>query len=183
MLTSALDACDANPDFQLTLTGAKRFLVHDCERMSFATVVSCRNIENFMCQSSLDSPHHSAVSSCLMRAQTHPNCEFSSQNFDDLWLISFSSPEFLTNSNAILGGLNTSLFPGVGSEVKVHSGFRDEHAVTALDVINEVIRLMVEKNTKNITVVSFYHILNNLRNLIENFKSGRTFVGGCFGRT
>jgi hypothetical protein len=69
----------------------------------------------------------------------------------------------LIDSNAILGELDASLFPGVGSEVKVHSGFRDEHAVTALEVINEVEKLMVEKNTKNIAVVSFCHNLNKFK--------------------
>jgi len=30
-----IGACDANPDFQLTLRGAKRFLVHDCKQNCF----------------------------------------------------------------------------------------------------------------------------------------------------
>lgn len=91
-----------------------------------------------------------------------------------------SSAEFLIDSNVILGELDTSLFPGVGTEVKVHSGFRGEHAVTALDVINEVERLMVEKNTKNITVVRLL-ACHNLNSKLFMRNPGWTFAGGCIG--
>ena len=65
-----------------------------------------------------------------------------------------------------LDRLDATLFPGANSDVKVHSGFRNEHAVTASVVFNEVKRLMVDKKTKNITIVKLYRILNLFENLM-----------------
>ena len=53
-----------------------------------------------------------------------------------------------------MGSLSTTLFPGVSSSVKVHSGFRDEHAKTAPAILAEVKRLMSVKGTTNVAVVS-----------------------------
>lgn len=48
---------------------------------------------------------------------------------------------------------DSTLFPGVDPSVKVHSGFADEHAKTALIILNEVERLMTLHNTKTVTAV------------------------------
>lgn len=53
-----------------------------------------------------------------------------------------------------MGSLSTTLFPGVSSSVKVHAGFRDEHAKTAPAILAEVKRLMSVKGTTNVALVS-----------------------------
>jgi len=64
------------------------------------------------------------------------------------------SYEYFTDADKRLDKLDATLFPGVDPDVKVHSGFRNEHAVTASVVFNEVKRLIVDKKTKNITLVT-----------------------------
>lgn len=49
--------------------------------------------------------------------------------------------------------LNATLFPGIPSTVQVHDGFRDEHALTALQILEEVKRLMTVHNTQTVTCV------------------------------
>jgi len=53
-----------------------------------------------------------------------------------------------------MGNLDSNLFPGVSSSVQVHEGFRNEHAITAPTILKEVKRLMLLKNTNNVTLVS-----------------------------
>ncbi|CAE6394025.1 unnamed protein product [Rhizoctonia solani] len=59
----------------------------------------------------------------------------------------------LTDANAFFGNLNTSLFPGVSSAVKVHSGFRDAHAESASAVLAAVKKVMAEKSSSKVTLV------------------------------
>lgn len=49
--------------------------------------------------------------------------------------------------------LNTVLFPGVSSKVEVHTGFRNQHAMTATTILAEVERLVKAKGTQHVTVV------------------------------
>ncbi|KAF9566678.1 alpha/beta-hydrolase [Agrocybe pediades] len=49
--------------------------------------------------------------------------------------------------------LDSGLFPGVSSSVLVHSGFANEHAITAPVILKEVKRLMSVKNTNKVVVI------------------------------
>jgi len=59
----------------------------------------------------------------------------------------------LTDVDFFLATLSTTLFPGVSSAVEVHSGFRDEHALTADIILAEVKSLMTSKGTNNIVTI------------------------------
>ncbi|KAF8893960.1 alpha/beta-hydrolase [Infundibulicybe gibba] len=59
----------------------------------------------------------------------------------------------LTDVNILQDNLDSTLFPGVSSSVTVHDGFRNEHALTAPEILTEVKRLMAAKNTKQVTVI------------------------------
>jgi len=59
----------------------------------------------------------------------------------------------LTDVDFFLETLSTTLFPGVSSAVEVHSGFRDEHALTADIILAEVKSLMTSKGTNNIVTI------------------------------
>ncbi|KAF7299622.1 Lipase-3 domain-containing protein [Mycena chlorophos] len=59
----------------------------------------------------------------------------------------------LTDLNVLKGSLNSTLFPGAPSNIEVHTGFRDEHAITA-DAIREATQsLIATKNATQVTVV------------------------------
>ncbi|KAF7365038.1 Lipase-3 domain-containing protein [Mycena venus] len=51
------------------------------------------------------------------------------------------------------GGLNSTLFPNAPAGLKIHSGFRDEHQLTADEIRTEVQRLIADKGAKQVTVV------------------------------
>ena len=91
------------------------------------------------------------------------------------------SAEFFTDADKRLDKLDAPLFPGVDPEVKVHSGFRNEHAVTASVVFNEVKRLMIDKKTKNITIVT--KSLKSFKKSFYECQLGRAFHGWRIGRT
>ena len=59
----------------------------------------------------------------------------------------------LTDANAIFGTLDTSLFPGVGSTVMVHTGFRDAHKKSATSVLSAVQTAISRYGAKKVTVV------------------------------
>ncbi|KAF9451947.1 alpha/beta-hydrolase [Macrolepiota fuliginosa MF-IS2] len=59
----------------------------------------------------------------------------------------------LTDVNILMDPLDTSLFPGVSSSVQVHDGFRNEHALTAPQILTEVKKLMAAHNTQSVTCV------------------------------
>ncbi|KAF9528105.1 lipase [Crepidotus variabilis] len=58
-----------------------------------------------------------------------------------------------TDANAILGGLDSSLFPGVSSAVEVHEGFRDEQAKTASAILAAVQSTISAKGAKKVAIV------------------------------
>jgi hypothetical protein len=60
----------------------------------------------------------------------------------------------LTDVNILMSSLDTKLFPGISPSVQVHTGFGDEHALTAAKILAEVKNLMASKNTQSITLVS-----------------------------
>ncbi|KAJ3784012.1 Alpha/Beta hydrolase protein [Lentinula aff. detonsa] len=59
----------------------------------------------------------------------------------------------LTDIDVPLATLNSTLFPGISSDVEVHTGFQDEHALTADVILAEVKSLMSSVGTNNIIAV------------------------------
>ncbi|KAF9465014.1 alpha/beta-hydrolase [Collybia nuda] len=59
----------------------------------------------------------------------------------------------LTDMNILLDPLNDTLFPDVPSNVKVHDGFRNEHALTAPIILAEVKKLFKYRHIKKVTVI------------------------------
>ncbi|KAJ7442635.1 Alpha/Beta hydrolase protein [Mycena latifolia] len=59
----------------------------------------------------------------------------------------------LTDVNLLKGELNSTLFPNVPAGIEVHTGFRDEHAITAEEIQTEVKRLIAEKGATQVTTV------------------------------
>ncbi|KAG1820718.1 Alpha/Beta hydrolase protein [Suillus variegatus] len=59
----------------------------------------------------------------------------------------------LTDANALVEHLDSTLFPGVDRSVKVHSGFADEHAKTASAILTEVKSLISQYNATSVTLV------------------------------
>lgn len=69
------------------------------------------------------------------------------------YLTHICSESDLTDVEFDLAPLSTTLFPGVSSSVEVHSGFQDEHALTAATILAEVKSLMASKGTNNLVMV------------------------------
>lgn len=67
----------------------------------------------------------------------------------------------LTDADFILGGLDSSLFPGLSSDIKVHSGFRNEQSLYALLV---VVHLLCESDPLH------FHATGRLRTFFLLFK-------------
>ncbi|KAJ7069639.1 Alpha/Beta hydrolase protein [Mycena amicta] len=59
----------------------------------------------------------------------------------------------LTDLNVLKGELNSTLFPNAPEGLEIHSGFRDEHAITADEIRNEVQSLIASKGATQVTVV------------------------------
>ncbi|KAF9269337.1 lipase [Marasmius fiardii PR-910] len=59
----------------------------------------------------------------------------------------------ITDAKFVPESLDPSLFPGVPSTVKVHDGFRDEHAKTATQVLANVQKALSENSANQVTVV------------------------------
>lgn len=59
----------------------------------------------------------------------------------------------LTDANVLMGPLDPVLFPGIDSSVEVHSGFANEHALTASIILEEVMSLISQYNTNSVTLV------------------------------
>ncbi|KAG1885083.1 Alpha/Beta hydrolase protein [Suillus subluteus] len=59
----------------------------------------------------------------------------------------------LTDAYGLPERLDSTLFPGVGSDVKLHSGFADEHKRTASIILNEVKSLISQYNATSVTLV------------------------------
>lgn len=54
-----------------------------------------------------------------------------------------------------MASLDTKLFPGVPSDIKVHQGFRDQHEKTASTILTEVERLMSATGSEFLVAVRF----------------------------
>lgn len=59
----------------------------------------------------------------------------------------------LTDASVLMGPLDPVLFPGIDSSVEVHSGFANEHALTASIILEEVMSLISQYNTNSVTLV------------------------------
>jgi hypothetical protein len=58
-----------------------------------------------------------------------------------------------TDAQALQLPLDTKLFPGIPSSVLVHTGFRNQHSMTANTILAEVKGLLNTKDTRQVTVV------------------------------
>ncbi|KAI9567106.1 Alpha/Beta hydrolase protein [Boletus coccyginus] len=59
----------------------------------------------------------------------------------------------VTDADFFLTNLDSTLFPGISSDIKVHNGFASDQASTATDVLAAVQKTMSEHGTTNITMV------------------------------
>ena len=62
----------------------------------------------------------------------------------------------LTDVDFFLTNLDTTLFPGVSSNVQAHNGFLAEHAKTASQILTEVKNLISSKGVKQVITVSSF---------------------------
>ncbi|KIO07580.1 hypothetical protein M404DRAFT_23459 [Pisolithus tinctorius Marx 270] len=72
----------------------------------------------------------------------------------------------ITDIQFSLVPLDDSLFPGIGDDILVHRGFRNEQAVTAKDVLDAVTRAMSEYGCTSVTMVG--HSLGGAITLIDS---------------
>ncbi|KAG2121709.1 Alpha/Beta hydrolase protein [Suillus cothurnatus] len=59
----------------------------------------------------------------------------------------------ITDADFFLTNLDSTLFPGISSDIEVHNGFGDAQASTATDVLAAVESTMSTYNTKSVTMV------------------------------
>ncbi|KAG2129110.1 Alpha/Beta hydrolase protein [Suillus clintonianus] len=59
----------------------------------------------------------------------------------------------LTDADVLMERLNSTLFPGVDTSVEVHSGFADEHALTASIILEEVKSLISQYDASSVTLI------------------------------
>ncbi|KAH7885279.1 Alpha/Beta hydrolase protein [Phlebopus sp. FC_14] len=59
----------------------------------------------------------------------------------------------LTDVDIVMESLDQTLFPGVASNVQVHSGFANEHAKTASTILSEVKNLISQRGASSVTSV------------------------------
>jgi len=145
---TTVDACDALPGFQPTLVGGDGDAVQNCKSITsnlYWADYSCR-AKTLSVTGRIRTPWLS-----LMKERIPQNCEKSILKRNRHW--SSSSLSILTDVNIVKEPLNATLFPGIPSTVQVHDGFRDEHALTALQILEEVKRLMTVHNTQTVTCV------------------------------
>ena len=88
------------------------------------------DIMPLMLKGMLATHHHKQRSSSLIKEQIFVKCQCNpcsaSTKADNLFNV--YSKANATDINAFLGLLNTNLFPGVSSPIKVHNGFASEQA-------------------------------------------------------
>ncbi|KAF5324349.1 hypothetical protein D9619_011120 [Psilocybe cf. subviscida] len=72
----------------------------------------------------------------------------------------------LTDGDFFLKNLDSTLFPGISSSIKVHDGFADEHAKTATEVLAAVQKAMSQSGLKKVTMVG--HSLGAALSLLES---------------
>ncbi|KAK7031541.1 lipase [Favolaschia claudopus] len=88
------------------------------------------------------------------------------------------SLSLVTDSDFFLGSLDSSLFPGVSSSVEVHSGFRDEQAKTAPQILAAVQTALAQSGVKKVTLVG--HSLGGAIALIDSIYLPLHITGVTF---
>ncbi|PBK69069.1 lipase [Armillaria solidipes] len=71
----------------------------------------------------------------------------------------------LTDGDFALSPLDSGLFPGISSDILVHSGFRDAQARSAEDILHAVTTALSEHNTNSVTLVG--HSLGAALSLLD----------------
>ncbi|KAK0202424.1 alpha/beta-hydrolase [Desarmillaria ectypa] len=71
----------------------------------------------------------------------------------------------LTDGNFALSPLDSSLFPGINSDILVHDGFRDAQIKSAKDILRAVTAALSEYNTNSVTLVG--HSLGAALSLLD----------------
>ncbi|SJL13759.1 uncharacterized protein ARMOST_17207 [Armillaria ostoyae] len=71
----------------------------------------------------------------------------------------------LTDGDFALSPLDSGLFPGISSDILVHSGFRDAQARSAEDILHVVTTALSEHNTNSVTLVG--HSLGAALSLLD----------------
>lgn len=71
----------------------------------------------------------------------------------------------LTDVDFVLSPLDSGLFPGISSDILVHSGFRDAQARSAQDILRAVTTALSEHNTNSVTLVG--HSLGAALSLLD----------------
>jgi len=56
----------------------------------------------------------------------------------------------LTDLAVLRGPLDPGLFPGIPSDVSVHTGFRDQHGIASKQILTEVQRLLAQMDSKKV---------------------------------
>nr|GAT60121.1 predicted protein [Mycena chlorophos] len=124
-------ACEANPNFEVALTGGMGDAVQFCKSEPPGDELFAHSSRVFV-------GYYPETNSVII----------SHEGTDPVELMSD-----LTDLNVLKGSLNSTLFPGAPSNIEVHTGFRDEHAITA-DAIREATQsLIATKNATQVTVV------------------------------
>ncbi|KAF9471994.1 alpha/beta-hydrolase [Pholiota conissans] len=72
----------------------------------------------------------------------------------------------VTDGAFVLKNLDSTLFPGISSDIEVHSGFADEHAKTATSVLAAVNTAIQKSGLKEVTMVG--HSLGAALSLLES---------------
>ncbi|KAJ7460776.1 Alpha/Beta hydrolase protein [Mycena latifolia] len=72
----------------------------------------------------------------------------------------------LTDASLLQATLDSALFPGIGSDIWVHSGFAAEHAKTAASVLDAVKTALAEYGADHVTVVG--HSLGGALALLDS---------------
>ncbi|KAF8555827.1 alpha/beta-hydrolase [Imleria badia] len=91
----------------------------------------------------------------------------------------------VTDLGLILDGLDSSLFPGLSSDIKVHSGFQDDQSRTASDILSSVQTAMSKYATNSVTLVG--HSLGAALSLLDSvylplwLPAGTTFQTILYG--
>ncbi|KAJ7291065.1 lipase [Mycena rebaudengoi] len=90
----------------------------------------------------------------------------------------------ITDADFFLDSLNPTLFPGISSSVETHSGFADEQAKTAQQILAAVNTGLTQFNVKTVTIVG--HSLGGAIGLIDFIYlplhiTGVTFRGIFYG--
>ena len=151
------EACRALPSFELTLFGGDGNIVQTCK--------SLQNMWNPRPMLYLDAnccnldfvgywpPKKTVI---VAHQGTDPLALWVTPTQLDwvIWILTCSkSVSVATDVQALQLPLDTKLFPGISSTILVHTGFRNQHSLTARTILHEVKSLLDTKDARHVTVV------------------------------